>query len=409
MSNLSLNDMRELLQDHGKSGAGSKKAVEDRFNKMVGVMKNNTKDTKQVKKNNKTYLEQQTVIALKAVLRYHKLPVSGSKPALIARLVEAGLDSPESKKMVGVMKPKDDPSLEPSFEEINGRPRMSLEDLYNPEYMIPRKQYPKEKSLFKRKSKKQEQEMASLAPSLEPSLEPSFEEINGRPRMSLEDLYNPEYMIPRKQYPKEKPLFKLRGKSTPTHRAKLQAQLKPAIAEWYALKSARQELIDSKESRDLQKELRTRLVMRDRLGDIQNEDPEYLEEAATYMKKPSLLPSVAKRPTIVDSSARLGGDMYPHPSDPEEYDFYKDMIEPHVLLNNYIANFFKTYNNPNITSSSLSSLTNDAKNIFDLLDTYESINGEPATITFEISNGMQFNADTGGFFEAIDILRPFLS
>ena len=402
MSNLSLNDMRELLQDHGKSGAGSKKAIEARFNKMVGVMKNNTRATKQVKKNDKTYLEQQTVVSLKAVLRYHKLPISGSKPVLIARLVEAGLDSPESKKMVGVMKPKDEPSLAPSFEEINGRPRISIEDLYNPEYMIPRKQYPKEKSLFKQK--KQDKEMASLAPSLAPS----FEEINGRPRMSIEDLYNPDYIIPRKQYPKEKPLFKLRGKSTPTPRAKLQAQLKPALAEWYALKSARQELINRKESRDLQKELSTRLVMRDRLGDIQNEDPEYLDEATTYMKKPSLLPSVAKIPTIIDSSARLGGIMYPHPSDPDEYDFYKDMIEPHVLLNNYIANFFRTYNNPNITSSSLSSLTNDAKNIFDLLDLYESINGEPATITFELSNGMQFNADTGGFFEAIDILRPFL-
>ena len=363
MSNLSLNDMRELLQDHGKSGSGSKKAVEARFNKMVGIMKNNTK---QVKKNEKGYLEQQTVVSLKAVLRYHKLPVSGSKPVLISRLVEAGLDSPEGKK----------------------------QDM---------KVVPKVKKTSVKKPKSEEE------PSLVPSLAPSFEEINGKPRMSIEDLYNPDYMIPRKQYPKEKPLFKLRGKSTPTPRAKLQAQLKPAIAEWYALKSARQELIDSKESRDLQKELRTRLVMRDRLGDIQNEDPEYLEEAATYMKKPSLLPSVAKRPTIVDSSARLGGDMYPHPSDPEEYDFYKDMIEPHVLLNNYIANFFRTYNNPNITETSLSSLTNDAKNIFDLLDLYESINGEPATITFELSTGEQLNVDTGGFFEAIDILRPFLS
>jgi hypothetical protein len=342
--------MRELLQDHGKSGAGSKKAVEARFNKMVGVMKNNIEPIPKVKKNNKTYLEQQTVSSLKAVLKYHKLPVSGSKPALISRLVEAGLESPESKKMVGVKKPKD---------------------------------------------------------------EPGFEDINGRPRMSTEDLYNPEYMIPRKQYPKEKPLFKLRGKSTPTPRAKLQAQLKPALEEWAALKDARRALISDPKTRALQKELTARSVMHNRLGSIQNEDPEYLEEAGTYMKKPSLAPSlkpvVAERPIIVDSSERLGGLMYAHPSDPEENDFYRDMVEPHILLNNYVASFFRTYNNPNINASSIPELISDATNIFELLDTYENLNGEPAEITFKLSNGMQFNVDTGGFFEAVGILRPFLS
>jgi hypothetical protein len=411
MSTLSLNDMRELLQDHGKSGAGSKKAVEARFNKMVG--------TKQVKKNNKTYLEQQTVVSLKAVLRYHKLPISGSKPALIARLVEAGLDSPEGKKqdMKSVPKVKKTSVKKPKSEKtyLEYLPIKDLKAILK-KYGMP---ISGTKSVLVARlvEKGIDNPTATsdfLKHAIEPIMtsfedEPSFEEINGRPRMTIEDLYNPEYMIPRKQYPKEKSLFKLRGKSTPTPRAALQAQLKPALAEWYALKTARQELINSEKSRDMQKELSARLVMRDRLGSIQNEDPEYPEEAATYMKKPSLSPSVAKRPAIIDSSSRLGGDMYPHPSDPEEYDFYKDMVEPHVLLNNYIASFFRIYNNPNITSSSLSSLTNDAKNIFDLLDTYESINGEPATITFELSNGMQLNADTGGFFEAIDILRPFLS
>ena len=457
-----------------------------------------------VKKSNKSYLEQQTVKSLKSILKHHKFPVAGSKPVLIARLIEAGLDNPDVKKidlkvtpqvykkMNTVEKtPKADKSylekqtvkslkmllkhygmlttgLKPVLvarlndagintpdvkksdyvkkstanlfadEEANpediGRPAGRIDTTYDSMLNIHNNQVALQKELGTYMNMLQnirniqyndpeDMQEAQTYSRKEPSQyvltarafikeNPSIGDINE----ILQVHRNMKFVI--FEYPKfdealfaddmykNRDLYKF-SKSFVGCTIRMEQDEDGVVS-----------MICNNQSLDGGESIVFVVVDGEIIDDTEPDEQEPMSSASVLVapiegnipiqiRIPMPMPMPARRPVIVDTQDPLEGIMYKHPTDPDEYDFYADMIEPHVIINNHLNSFIKQYNNPRLTVSNM--LISDMLNIIANLDIYRTLNKRNAEFTMLLNDESVIDIqDKNSFIMAIDKLKPFL-